>query len=122
MRDTWLRKRGLLLGLAVLFLVLPFAFHLVRPSLETLYLVRAEKRVQECSRESNSEACYARILESLKRRAGYPRLADLCSKTRDPACYRAYGSAVPNPYMCAYVRKDGLYALHTCYLGNFSRR
>lgn len=116
------RWRYLLLGLALLFVSLPLVLHTARAPLREAQILLAQQKAKSCASERGPEACYAGILKFLKTRMDYRDLAKVCTATGDPACYRAYGQVVSNPSLCAYVGKDGLPALHACYLGGYGRR
>ena len=116
------RSLPLLLGLVLLlFLSLPFLVHLGRPLLDGAQFFRASQRVNQCLYARGDPAdCYRKVLRPLARTRDYPRILSLCTSTKDPLCYQAYGELLPNPSLCALARKDGTFALWACHTGWFA--
>lgn len=58
--------------------------------------------------------CYTSALVPFIEKGEYQRAASLCLKEADPACYRAFGSLVPDRSLCSLLERGGRAALYLC--------
>jgi len=71
----------------------------------------------DCARLKGEQAnaCYQSILRAFVSRGDYTGGAEVCIKTKDPACYQAFGSLVPDPSLCTHLRRAGRGAELLCW-------